>query len=149
MYLWQWARLYEYLLPILTGLCLLMFVCRALMLWQKDLTPRMAWYASMYFSLFVLFLFRSLDSDVSLIAVTYLLLGVALVMCNYYEWGDFVIFLRKKNARFLGIPDPDKDGVHTLEALTTDRDRISIEATVQSKPATAASNALAKKDSEG
>lgn len=132
MYVWHWSSLYNYLPPFLTGVCLLMTICRALMLWQKARSAAAIWHMLVYFSLFVLFLFRSLELGIAEISLAYLLLSVVLVACNLYEWPNFVQFLRQKNAVFNGDFVPE---VRTLEALTkAPGNNITIEATPKVTP---------------
>lgn len=127
----QWLTIYKFLSAFLAGMALLMVICQTLMLWQKERTLRAAWFALMYFSLFVLFLFRSIELHLMAFALAYLFFGLTLVACNFYEWSDFVLFLRQKNALFLGVPDPTKTMTvtHSLDELASPDVHVALEGT--------------------
>lgn len=108
-----------------------MVIFRAVMLLQDKHTRRDVWFVLLFFSLFVLFLFRSLSLSIASISIAYIFLGLSLVVCDVYAVRDLVTFMRQKNeVATVGKVEVEPER-KTLGTLAEDGSSAVLGATVQ------------------
>lgn len=116
----QWLTLARFFLPILTGLLLLLLLCRALSIWQdrRARTWREVWFFLMYNAFFVVCLSRSLNLAQAWVVISYMLLVVFLAPAVWCDWLRFIQFLQNKNTKFIaGEADAQ---LMTLDEMASD-----------------------------
>lgn len=125
----SWIAFSRFLLPVLTGLLLMLLLCRGLTLWQDRSARnwRNSWFALMYLSFFVLCAARSLNLPLPWVVVSYMLLVMFLVPCVWCDWWNFIGFLRTKNTKHIA----EEAGVQrlTLDALAQSDVHVALDAT--------------------
>lgn len=128
----SWLFVYMILMPVLAGLFLLTSICRFLMLWQKDNSPRSIAFALIYFIFFALFLFYSLfirlpplmgiNSFVYTTTAGYVVMIFALVIGNWFEWRDLILFIQAReqaeHLRTLTLREAAEEPAVVLSAQT-------------------------------
>lgn len=124
-----WLAFAQFLLPVLTGLLLMLLLCRGLTLWQDRSARnwRNSWFALMYLSFFVLCAARSLNLPLSWVAISYMLLVMFLVPCVWCDWWNFIGFLRAKNTKFIETEETAQR--LTLDALAQSDVHVALDAT--------------------
>lgn len=124
-----WISFAQFLLPVLTGLLLMLILCRLLTLWQdrSSRTWRNGWFACMYLSFFVLSAARSINLSLPWVATSYMLLVLFLFPCVWCDWWNFIGFLRAKNTKFMAGEDGAQ--LMTLDKLASDDVHAVLDAT--------------------
>lgn len=125
----QWIiDLAQVMLPVITGLLLMIVLCRALMFWQNKSgrTYRNLWFALFYVFLSILFLGRSAGLPLVLLVSAYFLFFLVLFPCLYCEWRDFFIYQKNKNATLQDKATPER---MTLDALAQAGVHVALDAT--------------------
>lgn len=98
-----WIAFARFLLPVLTGLLLMLLLVRLLTLWQdrSRRTWRNIWFVLMYLSFFILCAARSLNLPLLWVAISYMFLVLFFIPCVWCDWWNFIQFLQTKNTKFV------------------------------------------------